>query len=289
MSVALAVSFFRELISPIPVSSITRALYVLSSSQEFILILTPVQERHFHTAHHPCTYPSCLAQKFVVFGTPLDLKAHMVETHGTDMTARDRKEAMRIQADFEFEEVGAGGRRAGGRRDRDREPPQPPPRQQQQPRPPAAPGPSRPPGGGRRREGFGASLTVAGGSGSATPNGGTPAGPSRRASPSPPRADVDPAVLEYVLDRSTSLPLLIVLFQETRCFYRAFTFADEQPCHCSTCRQIRHSGLSCFGIECTRSHLHHLDSIRQSPGTNCQHYQCFRRSARRGRQETGSS
>ncbi|KAF9014196.1 hypothetical protein BDQ17DRAFT_1342259 [Cyathus striatus] len=156
-------------------------------------------ERHFNTVHFPCRQSQCQAQKFVVFNTPLDLQAHMVEEHGADMSTRDKKDARRIQAEFQFEEVGGGrhhGRRGGGR-DREREPPG-----TQQP-PPAAAGPSRPTGpagsGARRRDAFNSSLT-----GDNSPQGGsgpaTPAAPNRTPQPSrppsPPRDNVDPAVAE---------------------------------------------------------------------------------------------
>ncbi|KAL0946428.1 hypothetical protein HGRIS_012651 [Hohenbuehelia grisea] len=112
-------------------------------------------EQHFHRVHFPCDNTECLAQKFVVFNTKLDLQGHMVEVHGAQMNSRDKKEARRIEAGFEFEEVSGQGRR-GGRRDREhertRDPPQAPP--------PPAPGPVRPPGPGRRREGFGGNLTT---------------------------------------------------------------------------------------------------------------------------------
>ncbi|KAF5364596.1 hypothetical protein D9758_005587 [Tetrapyrgos nigripes] len=146
-------------------------------------------EQHFNRDHFPCKQTSCQAQKFVVFNSLLDLQAHMVEEHGAAMTARDRKDARRIQADFEFEEVGGRGR---GRRNQDREREPPPPRQQQQPPPPPAPGPPRPTGGGRRKD-FGAALTAEGGNPSpAHSSGNTPGpGPSRRESPSPVRGDDD--------------------------------------------------------------------------------------------------
>ena len=121
-----------------------------------------------------------------MFGSGLDLKAHMVEVHGSDMSARDMKDARRIQADFEFEEVGAGGRR-GGRRDRgDRE---------REREPPPHAGPSRAnAAGARRREAFGGNLTSDNGPSATPPSGGSRI-PSRRQSPSP---DMDPAVAEYV-------------------------------------------------------------------------------------------
>ncbi|KAK0211309.1 hypothetical protein DFS33DRAFT_1252459 [Desarmillaria ectypa] len=143
-------------------------------------------ESHFNSAHHPCMQSACLAQKFVVFDTPLDLKAHMVEEHGADMSSRDKKDARRVPAQFEFENI--PGRRGGGRRDREHER-EPPPRQA----PSSAPGPSRPPGAGRRREGFGASLTNGNASTASLP---TPPVVSRRSSPSPTREPVDPAILE---------------------------------------------------------------------------------------------
>ncbi|KZT23989.1 hypothetical protein NEOLEDRAFT_1135822 [Neolentinus lepideus HHB14362 ss-1] len=138
-------------------------------------------EQHFNNTHHPCLNAQCQARKFVVFGSAMDLKAHMIEEHGADMSARDKKDVLRVQADFEFDGGGGGGRRGGHRseRERDREPP-----------PPA--GPSRP-GGGRRREGFGAHLSSEANSNGASSN--TPE-PSRRPSPSPVRTDVDPEVAE---------------------------------------------------------------------------------------------
>ncbi|KAK0463489.1 uncharacterized protein EV420DRAFT_1518464, partial [Desarmillaria tabescens] len=144
-------------------------------------------ESHFNNAHHPCMQGACLAQKFVVFNTPLDLKAHMVEEHGADMSSRDKKDARRVPAQFEFEDTPS--RRGGGRRDREHER-EPPPRQP----PPSAPGPSRPPGAGRRREGFGASLTT--NDNASTTSLPTPPVVSRRSSPSPTREPVDPAILE---------------------------------------------------------------------------------------------
>ncbi|KAF8175993.1 hypothetical protein BJ912DRAFT_1146929 [Pholiota molesta] len=161
-------------------------------------------ERHFNTVHQPCTHPECLAQKFVVFNTPLDLKAHIVEVHGGDMSSRDKRDARRIQADFVFEEVGYGGRHGRGGRDRDRdrdrdrertrEPPPhqpaPPPQQQQAQQPSTAAAASRPtpPPGGRRREGFGGALTTDSGPAAASSNAGRGTRP-----PSPqPATDIDP-------------------------------------------------------------------------------------------------
>ena len=114
----------------------------------------------------------------------------MVEEHGADMSTRDRKDARRIQADFEFEEVGVGGRR-GGRRDRgDRE-------REREPPPVVAgtnAGGAGAGGGSRRRAAFGGNLTTDDTGATSTPDAGSRV-QSRRQSPSP-TGDADPAVVE---------------------------------------------------------------------------------------------
>ncbi|EIM89639.1 uncharacterized protein STEHIDRAFT_51279 [Stereum hirsutum FP-91666 SS1] len=145
-------------------------------------------EKHFNNAHHPCLNSSCQARKFVVFNSLLDLQAHMVEEHGAEMSSRQQKDARRINAGFEFQDhnvPGSGGRR---RPPRDREPPP----DSQQPGP--GPGSGRQGGGGggnSRRDRFGGQLTVEGDS-SANHS----AAPSRRQTPSPPPADMDPVTAE---------------------------------------------------------------------------------------------
>ncbi|KAI6138107.1 hypothetical protein BKA82DRAFT_4250547 [Pisolithus tinctorius] len=79
-------------------------------------------EQHFTQAHFACPSPMCQAQKFVVFGSALDLKAHQVEVHDAEMSSRDRRDIRRVQAEFAFEDIrGERGNRAT--RERDREPP----------------------------------------------------------------------------------------------------------------------------------------------------------------------
>lgn len=84
-----------------------------------------------------------MAKKFVVFGSSMDLQAHMMDEHGTTMSARDKKEARRIVAEFDYDEIPG----SGGRRRREREPP---PSGQSAPRP-------------SRRDGFGSALTTTAG------------------------------------------------------------------------------------------------------------------------------
>ncbi|KAJ3570225.1 hypothetical protein NP233_g4545 [Leucocoprinus birnbaumii] len=136
-------------------------------------------ERHFNTVHHPCLQPECRERKFVVFNTPLDLQAHRVEEHGASMSTRDKRDAMKVAAEFQFEEVGGRPGRRGGTtpRERDREPPP----GSQPPRP--QPGPSN-----SRRAAFGGSLT----DGSAP----QPAQPPRSGTTSPLIPEAEPAVLE---------------------------------------------------------------------------------------------
>lgn len=121
----------------------------------------------------------------------------MVEEHGSEMSAKDKRDARRVDAVFEFEEVGVGGRR--GRRDRgDRERErEPPPPSHVQSSSANQGGPPRPvmSAGARRREAFGSSLTTDAG----TNNGPSPGNSrvqSRRQSPSPSGGDVDPAIVE---------------------------------------------------------------------------------------------
>lgn len=146
-------------------------------------------------AHFPCRRAECLARKFVVFGSAIDLKAHQVEEHGAEMSARDKRDVRRVQAEFEFEDVGGGGAGRRGRRDRgDRERDREPPPHTAGPPPGAAPRPQA--AGARRREAFGGSLTADGGAASQQA--------SRRQSPSPEVADADPRLSALVV-RLTSL------------------------------------------------------------------------------------
>ncbi|OAX34326.1 hypothetical protein K503DRAFT_724683 [Rhizopogon vinicolor AM-OR11-026] len=138
-------------------------------------------EQHFDQAHFVCPKPACQAQKFVVFGSAIDLKAHQVEMHGAEMTSRDKKNTQRVEAEFEFSD--AGGHRGRRDREREREPPPPPTTQ--------------PRATTRRRDAFGTHLTAIGpaSNGAQTPQS---SGPSRVASPSPqPNGeDVDPVVAQ---------------------------------------------------------------------------------------------
>ena len=96
----------------------------------------------------------------------------MVEKHAAGMSSRDKKDARKIQADFEVEGAGSSGR--GHRRDREREAAS----QQQNTPSNANMLMSRPTGTSRRMEGFGAALTFEAGG-----NAGSSFRPDRPASP----------------------------------------------------------------------------------------------------------
>ncbi|PWN53284.1 hypothetical protein IE53DRAFT_190151 [Violaceomyces palustris] len=76
-------------------------------------------ERHFKDAHYLCLSPDCLEKKFVVFESEMDFKSHQVSEHGSELSSRERREALRIEANFTYEDGGGDssrGARSGGRR-----------------------------------------------------------------------------------------------------------------------------------------------------------------------------
>ncbi|GAA5921847.1 hypothetical protein JCM1841_005564 [Sporobolomyces salmonicolor] len=119
-------------------------------------------EQHYKQAHYLCPHPNCLAQKFIVFETELDLQAHALSEHGVGALGsgtdqKSRKEARRIETHFVYstgasEASGSGARGgAAGRRGGNGRPPAAsfvePPREEP---------PSRAPVGERRVPGLGA-------------------------------------------------------------------------------------------------------------------------------------
>ena len=170
-----------------------------SSSPAVIGVSLSPQENHFEQSHHPCPNPTCQAQKFVVFGSQIDLQVHMVEEHAAEMSSRDKKDARRVNATFEFQVPssnsnarrgggpgggggGGGGSSAGGgglgreRGQRDSQP-------QITQRPPMS--------SDNRRSLFGAHLTTERDANDISPV------PSRHQTPSPPPPSMDPVTAEY--------------------------------------------------------------------------------------------
>lgn len=58
--------------------------------------------------------PVCIEKKFQVFGSELDLRAHMMEEHGEAMSQRDRAQARQVHLNFSAR-TEPGPSRAGGR------------------------------------------------------------------------------------------------------------------------------------------------------------------------------
>ncbi|SPO31212.1 uncharacterized protein UTRI_05988_B [Ustilago trichophora] len=72
-------------------------------------------ERHFRKDHWLCENKMCLEKKFVVFESDVDFKAHQVDEHGNELSTRERREALRIEANFSYDD-GAESSRAGANR-----------------------------------------------------------------------------------------------------------------------------------------------------------------------------
>ncbi|KAJ1912769.1 hypothetical protein IWQ60_009507 [Tieghemiomyces parasiticus] len=72
-------------------------------------------EKHFRADHYVCLKPDCLAKKFVVFDSEIDLKAHMLEEHqvpGASAKRSAHREARQIPVDIHYRggDEGAGSR-----------------------------------------------------------------------------------------------------------------------------------------------------------------------------------
>lgn len=63
-------------------------------------------EEHFKSDHSMCLYPQCLEKKFVVFDSPIDLKAHQVKEHGESLSGMQRSmqsDARRLELNFQYD------------------------------------------------------------------------------------------------------------------------------------------------------------------------------------------
>lgn len=124
-----------------------------------------------------------------MFGSQIDLQAHMVEEHGAEMSSRDKKDARRVNAPFEFQDspsgsgrrrgVGADGGGGGGGRERGQRDSQP----QIPPRPT--------PGSESRHSLLGAHLMTEGDASDSSPE------LSRQQAHSPVPQSKDPVTAEY--------------------------------------------------------------------------------------------
>lgn len=73
-------------------------------------------DQHFRRDHFVCPEPACLEQKFVVFGSELDLKAHQLEAHPNGLSGQALKDARKINTSFSGYEGPANARGNRGRR-----------------------------------------------------------------------------------------------------------------------------------------------------------------------------
>jgi hypothetical protein len=126
-----------------------------------------------------------------VFGSQIDLQAHMVEEHGAEMSSRDKRDARRVNAAFEFQDAPSNtGRRRGGGPDGGggsgggRE------RGQRESQPQIAPRPMQ--GSESRHSLIGAHLTTERDANDSSPE------PSRQQAHSPLPQSMDPVTAEYV-------------------------------------------------------------------------------------------
>ena len=176
---------------PSPIVSLSGLLHIGFSHRNFSFQNYNSLEKHFISSHFPCTHAHCVAQKFVVFASALDLKAHMVERHGESMSSKDLKDTRRVDANFAFEEIGRG-RGRGNVRDREHEAEREREREREGERNRAeAQASAESSAQARRRQAFRGELSIPNGSGTATPT----QQPSN-APLFPDREDVDPLTRE---------------------------------------------------------------------------------------------
>ncbi|KAJ9475581.1 E3 ubiquitin-protein ligase HEL2 [Pseudozyma hubeiensis] len=70
-------------------------------------------ERHFRKDHWLCENKECLEEKFRVFKDEVDYKAHQLERHANELSSRERRDALRIEAGFTYDDPSAGSSRSG--------------------------------------------------------------------------------------------------------------------------------------------------------------------------------
>ncbi|GAC97750.1 hypothetical protein PHSY_005337 [Pseudozyma hubeiensis SY62] len=70
-------------------------------------------ERHFRKDHWLCENKECLEEKFRVFKDEVDYKAHQLERHANELSSRERRDALRIEAGFTYDDPSVGSSRSG--------------------------------------------------------------------------------------------------------------------------------------------------------------------------------
>ncbi|KAI8349652.1 hypothetical protein EDC96DRAFT_520018 [Choanephora cucurbitarum] len=59
-------------------------------------------EKHFNKEHYLCQYRECLDNKFVVFDTDIDLKAHEMKEHGNTLSRQQRANKSRVDVSLNY-------------------------------------------------------------------------------------------------------------------------------------------------------------------------------------------
>ncbi|KAI8091018.1 uncharacterized protein B0P05DRAFT_504577 [Gilbertella persicaria] len=59
-------------------------------------------EKHFNKEHYLCQYKECLENKFVVFDTDIDLKAHEVKEHVNTLSRQQRAKQSRVDVNLNY-------------------------------------------------------------------------------------------------------------------------------------------------------------------------------------------
>ena len=75
--------------------------------------------KHFSAEHYPCGAPECLEQKFVVFESEIDLKAHIMEVHMGRASKAELRDMRRVDVNFQYDTPSGHGRR---KREEERQP-----------------------------------------------------------------------------------------------------------------------------------------------------------------------
>uniref|UniRef100_V5EZI6 RING-type E3 ubiquitin transferase n=1 Tax=Kalmanozyma brasiliensis (strain GHG001) TaxID=1365824 RepID=V5EZI6_KALBG len=73
-------------------------------------------EKHFRKDHWLCENKTCLDEKFQVFENEMDFKAHQLDRHGNELSTREKREALRIEANFSYDDGGVESSRSGANR-----------------------------------------------------------------------------------------------------------------------------------------------------------------------------
>ncbi|KAL3418005.1 E3 ubiquitin-protein ligase hel2 [Phlyctema vagabunda] len=72
-------------------------------------------QSHFRSAHFPCMERECVEDRFTVFASEMDLKAHQLQTHGSTLSKDVRRDARTVDiSSFEYRAPYVQERRGGG-------------------------------------------------------------------------------------------------------------------------------------------------------------------------------